>query len=100
MVNRELSRRVKPCSSPFVWARKAVYTDLHLALRLTHALDEQRELWQYSKVQPATGEGGVVEDEVGGAMMLCRALLGRAAVVLSHCWYLTCTCIGVKCMII
>lgn len=53
MVNRELTRRVKPSLGGVVWARKAVHTDLHLTLRLAKALDEKNALWER---QPSTGE--------------------------------------------
>ena len=62
-VNRELSRRVK-MSSPLVWARSVVHSDLQLALKLTQVLDEQHQLWEHSP-EATTGQG----DEVHTSMI-------------------------------
>ena len=64
MINRELTRRVKLMSGGVAWGRRAVHSDMHLLLRLVRALDEAKELWEYSPVQPATGETGVEVDKV------------------------------------
>lgn len=68
-VNRELSRRVK-MSSPLVWARSVVQSDLQLAIKLTQVLDEQHQLWEHSPKpvqsggEATTGQG----DEVHTSM--------------------------------
>ena len=65
MVNRDLTRRVKQCPLGGVaWARRAIHSDLLLALKLISALDQKGELWEYaSLVQPTTGESDGEEVE-------------------------------------
>lgn len=53
-VNRELTRRVKH-RSPATWTRKAVHSDLHMAMELINFLDKKTDLWENS----AACESGV-----------------------------------------
>ncbi len=64
MVNRDLIRRVKATPSGVVWGRRAIRGDLRLLLTLVRDLDRSKELWEYSPVQPATGETGTEVDKV------------------------------------
>ena len=53
-VNRELTRRIKHAPAA-TWSRKAVHSDLLMAIKLVKFWDEKNQLWEHSP------DGGNVE---------------------------------------
>lgn len=57
IVNRDLTRRIKP-GSEAAWSKRVLSEDVQVLLRLIHNLDKMAELWEHAPcVSESTNDG-------------------------------------------
>lgn len=100
IVNRDLSRRIRSVNG-IASHKQVVRSDIKLAARIVHNLDEQRGLWSPDDAEAGQGKGAGKDQQSTADVSGCRLLgfiaaltrLDNASLISGDGHSKTCTCI-------